>query len=60
MQTWFGRILPERERRFVAPRALAIQFGLGSVLLEHLAQALHEQDKVFFYRGFVVEEVIQP
>lgn len=33
VQTWFGRILPERERRFVAPRALAIQFGLGSVLL---------------------------
>ena len=29
VQTWFGRILPERERRFVAPRALAIQFGLG-------------------------------
>ena len=33
VQTWFGRILPERERRFVAPRALAIQFGLGSILL---------------------------
>lgn len=28
--------------------------------LEHLSQALHEQDKVFFYRGFVVEEVIHP
>ena len=37
VQTWFGRILPERERRFVAPRALAIQFGLGSVLLVPIA-----------------------
>ena len=37
VQTWFGRILPERERRFVAPRALAIQFGLGSVLLVPVA-----------------------
>ena len=37
VQTWFGRILPERERRFVAPRALAIQFGLGSILLVPVA-----------------------
>jgi len=37
VQTWYGRILPERERRFVAPRSLAIQFGLGSVLLVPVA-----------------------
>ena len=46
VQTWFGRILPERERRFVAPRALAIQFGLGSVLLVPVALLVRvgEQD----------------
>jgi hypothetical protein len=46
VQTWFGRILPERERRFVAPRALAIQFGLGSVLLIPVALLVRvgEQD----------------
>ncbi len=30
---WYGAILPERERRFVAPRVMGITQGLGALLL---------------------------
>jgi len=30
---WYGAILPEPERRFVAPRVMGITQGLGAVLL---------------------------
>jgi hypothetical protein len=30
---WYGAILPDQERRFVAPRVMGMTLGLGSVLL---------------------------
>jgi hypothetical protein len=30
---WYGAVLPERERRFVAPRVMGITQGLGAMLL---------------------------
>jgi hypothetical protein len=30
---WYGSIMPDRERRFVAPRVMGITLGLGAVLL---------------------------
>ena len=33
LQAWYGAILPEGERRFVAPRVTGISQGLGAVLL---------------------------
>jgi hypothetical protein len=37
---WYGAILPERERRFVAPRVQGITQGLGAVLLLPVALAV--------------------
>ena len=33
LQAWYGAILPEGERRFVAPRVMGITQGLGALLL---------------------------
>jgi hypothetical protein len=33
LQAWYGAVLPEAERRFVAPRVMGITQGLGAVLL---------------------------
>lgn len=33
LQAWYGAVLPENERRFVAPKVVAANLGLGSVLL---------------------------
>ncbi len=33
MQAWFGAVLPEIDRRFVAPKVVASNLGLGSILL---------------------------
>jgi hypothetical protein len=33
MQAWYGAILPENDRRFVAPKVVATNLGLGSILL---------------------------
>ncbi|MCU0505947.1 MAG: hypothetical protein MUE82_09295, partial [Chloroflexi bacterium] len=33
LQAWYGAVLPENDRRFVAPKVVATNLGLGSVLL---------------------------
>ncbi len=33
MQAWYGAVLPEVDRRFVAPKVVASNLGLGSILL---------------------------
>ncbi len=33
LQAWYGAVLPENERRFVAPKVVAANLGLGSILL---------------------------
>lgn len=37
LQAWYGAIMPDRERRFVAPRVVGITLGLGAVLLVPVA-----------------------
>lgn len=37
---WYGAILPDPERRFVAPRVMGMTLGLGSVLLLPVAVAV--------------------
>jgi hypothetical protein len=39
---WYGAILPEAERRFVAPRAMGITQGLGAILLLPVALVVQE------------------
>jgi hypothetical protein len=34
---WYGAIMPDRERRFVAPRVMGVTLGLGAVLLVPVA-----------------------
>lgn len=34
---WYGAIMPDRERRFVAPRVMGITLGLGALLLVPVA-----------------------
>ncbi len=34
---WYGAIMPDRDRRFVAPRVMGITLGLGAVLLVPIA-----------------------
>ncbi len=33
LQAWYGAVLPENDRRFVAPKVVATNLGLGSVIL---------------------------
>jgi hypothetical protein len=33
LQAWYGAILAERDRRFVAPKVVAVNLGLGALLL---------------------------
>ncbi len=40
LQAWYGAILPEPERRFVAPRVMGITQGLGAALLLPVALAV--------------------
>ena len=37
MQAWYGAVLPEDDRRFVAPKVVATNLGLGSILLLPIA-----------------------
>ena len=37
MQAWYGAVLPENDRRFVAPKVVATNLGLGSILLLPIA-----------------------
>jgi hypothetical protein len=38
---WYGAILPDAERRFVAPRVMGINLGLGAFLLLPVALLVH-------------------
>jgi hypothetical protein len=33
LQAWYGAVLPENDRRFVAPKVVATNLGLGSIIL---------------------------
>lgn len=37
LQAWYGAILPENDRRFVAPKVVATNLGLGSIILLPIA-----------------------
>jgi hypothetical protein len=37
LQAWYGAVLPENDRRFVAPKVVATNLGLGSIILLPIA-----------------------
>ncbi|HYC06338.1 MAG TPA: hypothetical protein VEG29_00295 [Candidatus Binatia bacterium] len=51
---WYGAILPDAERRFVAPRVMGITLGLGAVLLLPVALLVQATFGTFGTRVYAV------
>ena len=51
---WFGAILPDPERRFVAPRVMGVNLGLGAVLLLPVALLVQATFPTFGIRIYAV------
>jgi len=57
LQAWYGAVLAERDRRFVAPRVVAVNLGLGAVILLPVAlivQAALPRIGIAVYAGVFV------
>lgn len=47
LQAWYGAVLEEKDRRFVAPKVVAANLGLGSILLVPVALVIGEAYPVY-------------
>ncbi len=55
---WYGAILPDPERRFVAPRVMGVNLGLGAFLLLPVALAVHAFETRIGIRVYAIAFVV--